>query len=75
MATIPPTVATLGGTTLLGSSPVQWSLTEGTTPYATTVDMVPDHADALLQALASGPNKPVELVIESGGRVGRFQGI
>ena len=45
--------ATLGGATLLGSSPVTWSLREGTQPVVQTFDLIP--ADAARLVTQGGP--------------------
>lgn len=68
-----PTRASLAGYTLLGSSPVSWSLIEGTAPFITTVDMIPSQAHALVWNLSSGKNRGVDLTITAGGHSTTFE--
>lgn len=75
-------IAKLGGFTLLGSSPITWSLTAGVRPYTTTVDMIPADADAIISGAAPGrpvagsaSQGPVSLELDTGGSAGTISGV
>jgi len=59
------TIATIGGYTILASSPVRWSFSEGTDPVVETFDILNKDADALMNE----GRKSVTLHLESDDRI------
>lgn len=57
---------TFGDKPVLGSTPVRWSFTEGTFPYETTIDMMPEDVKALLGNNGQNAKTPQTLVMDPG---------